>query len=98
MEKFGNIIDVSTPVLMCFFADWHETSMHMNSVLREIVAVMGSRVKVVKIDVDKNKEITKALKINGLPTLIIYVNREQVWRGEGFHDSELLGVELQKWL
>lgn len=98
MEKFGNVIDVNTPVLICFFADWHEVSMHMNAVLREILSIMGNRVKVVKMDVDRNKELTKALKINGLPTLVIYNNRELVWRGEGFHDSDVVSLELSKYL
>ncbi|GET45157.1 MAG: thioredoxin family protein [Capnocytophaga felis] len=98
MEKFGDVIDVNTPVLICFFADWHEASMHMNAVLREILSIMGNRVKVVKIDVDKNKELTKALKVNGLPTLIIYNKRELVWRGEGFHDSDIISLELSKYI
>ncbi|MDO4228592.1 MAG: thioredoxin family protein [Capnocytophaga sp.] len=98
MEKFGNVIDVNTPVLICFFADWHEPSMHMNAVLREIVSIMNNYVKVIKIDVDKNKELTKALKINGLPTLVIYNNRELVWRGEGFHDSDVIHSELVKYI
>ena len=98
MEKFGNVIDVNIPVLICFFADWHEASMHMNAVLRETLSIMGNRVKVVKIDVDKNKELTKALKINGLPTLVIYNNRELVWRSEGFHDSDVISLELGKYI
>ncbi|ATA88953.1 thioredoxin family protein [Capnocytophaga stomatis] len=98
MEKFGDVIDVNTPVLICFFADWHEPSMHMNAVLREILSIMGNRVKVVKIDVDKNKELTKALKVNGLPTLVIYNKRELVWREEGFQDSDVISLELSKYI
>ena len=98
MEKFGNIIDTNVPVLLCFYAEHHETSMHTNPVLREIVTVIGNSVKVIKIDINKNKELVNALKINELPTLIIYKNKELVWRGEGFHDSNLLAFELSKYI
>ncbi|RIY37203.1 thiol reductase thioredoxin [Capnocytophaga canis] len=98
MDKFGNIVDVNVPVLFCFYADWHETSVQMNGVLKEIVTQLGNKVKVVKIDVDKNKELTKALKINGLPTIVIFNQRELVWRGEDFHSSNLLITELVKYL
>lgn len=96
MEKFGEIINVNVPVLICFFADWHEQSMQMNPVLREVTIVMGDDAKIIKIDVDKNKELTKALKINGLPTLMVYVKREIVWRGEGFYNGDILTSELLK--
>lgn len=98
MEKFGNIIDETIPVLLCFYSEANETSMHMTPVLRELVTVLGNSVKAVKIDVEKNKELTNALKISGLPTIIVYKNRELVWRGEGFYDSSLIAFELSKYI
>ena len=96
MEKFGDVINVETPVLICFYAEWNEASTYMNAVLREIVTILRDRVKVVKIDVDKNKELTKALKVNNLPTTIIFNKQSLIWRSEGFQDSEVLMMELNK--
>ncbi|AEK22406.1 thioredoxin family protein [Capnocytophaga canimorsus] len=97
MEKFGDIINVNVPVLICFFADWHDGSMQMNPVLRETTIVMGDEAKIIKVDVDKNKELTRALKIDMLPTLIMYHNFEMVWRKQGFQDSDTLTHELRKY-
>lgn len=96
MEKFGNIVSVNEPVLLCFYSESNEASVHMNPVLREIVSNLNNSVKVVKIDVNKNKELVKALTINGLPTLIIYKDKQIVWRAEGFHDSNIIAYELSK--
>ncbi|MDO5608277.1 MAG: thioredoxin family protein [Capnocytophaga sp.] len=97
MEKFGDIINVKVPVLICFFADWHGLSEQMNPILREVTVVMGEKAKVIKVDVDKNKDLTKALTINGLPTTIIYWNKELVWREEGVQSTETLLAALQKY-
>lgn len=98
MEKFGDVINVNTPVLICFYSEGIENSLRMNAVLREIVASVKNRVKVVKVDVNRNKELSKALKISTLPTVIIFNNLSLIWRGEGFQDSEVLLMELSKFL
>ena len=70
----------------------------MNAVLREVVTILKDRVKVVKVEINKNKELSKALKISALPTVIIFNNMNLIWRGEGFQDSEVLLMELNKFL
>ena len=98
MVKFGDIINVSTPVLLCFYSEGIENSLHMNAVLREVVSIFKSHVKVVKVDIDKNKELSKALKISTIPTIIIFNKQSLIWRGEGFQDTEVLMKELNKFL
>ena len=98
MEKFGDIINVSTPVLLCFYSEGIENSLHMNAVLREVVSIFKSHVKVVKVEINRNKELSKALKISTLPTVIIFNNFSLIWRGEGFRDSKELLMELDKFL
>ena len=73
-------------------------SLHMHAVLREVASVLRERVKVVKIDVNKNAELSKALKISALPTVIIFNKLSLIWRAEGFQDSEVLLMELNKFL
>ncbi len=98
MKKFGDVINVNTPVLLCFYSEGIEISLHMNAVLREVASVLRERVKVVKIDVNKNAELSKALKISALPTVIISNKLSLIWRAEGFQDSEVLLMELNKFL
>ncbi|MGA0987851.1 MAG: thioredoxin family protein, partial [Flavobacteriaceae bacterium] len=72
MSKFGDLIDLEVPVLFNFYAEWNDASLSMTPVLKDVAAALGDKGKVIKIDVDKNQELSQALRIKGLPTLIIY--------------------------
>lgn len=90
MSKFGELIGVSVPVLLDFYTDWNEPSASMHPVLKDVAAAMGDKAKVIKIDVDKNQELAEALRIKGLPTLMIYKEGEMVWRQSGEQDANTL--------
>ncbi|MGC6431981.1 MAG: thioredoxin family protein [Jejuia sp.] len=90
MSKFGELIDVNVPVLFDFYADGDETSIVMHPVLRDVAAALGDKAKVIKIDVDKNQELAEALRVKGLPTLIIYKDGEMKWRQSGEQDADTL--------
>jgi thioredoxin 1 len=93
MSKFGELIDIDIPVLLDFFAEWNEQSTAMHAVLRDVAAALGDKAKVIKIDVEKNKELADALRVKGLPTLIIYKNGEMRWRHSGEQDANtLIGI------
>jgi thioredoxin 1 len=93
MSKFGELIDVNIPVLLDFFTEWNEESTSMHAVLRDVAAALGDKAKVIKIDVEKNKALAEALRIKGLPTLIIYKDGEMKWRQSGELDANtLIGV------
>ncbi|WP_339875885.1 thioredoxin family protein [Olleya marilimosa] len=90
MSKFGELIDVEIPVLLDFFTEWNEPSKAMHAVLRDVAAALGDKAKVIKIDVEKNQELSEALRVKGLPTLIIYKNGEMKWRQSGEQDANTL--------
>ena len=90
MSKFGELISAQVPVLIDFYTDWNEPSIAMNPVIRDVAAALGDKAKVIKIDVDKNKELMDALKIKGLPTLMIYKGGQMVWRQSGEMDANSL--------
>jgi len=98
MSKFGELIDVDIPVLLDFFTELHEQSTAMQPVMREVAAALGDKAKVIKIDVDKNKELAEALRVKGLPTLIIYKNGEMKWRHSGEQDANTLIGIVQEYL
>ncbi|PCE63215.1 thioredoxin family protein [Sediminicola luteus] len=98
MSKFGELIDANVPVLLDFYADWNEQSIAMHPVLRDVAAALGDKGKVIKIDVDKNKELSQALRIKGLPTLMIYKKGEMVWRQSGEQDANTLISLLRDYL
>lgn len=62
----------------------------MHPVIRDVAAALGDRAKVIKIDVDKNQELAEALRIKGLPTLMIYKDGQMVWRQSGELDANTI--------
>lgn len=98
MSKFGELIDVNIPVLLDFFTDWNEQSTAMHPVLRDVAAALGDKAKVIKIDVDKNRELSEALRVKGLPTLIIYKDGEMKWRQSGEQDANTLIGIIQQYI
>lgn len=90
MSKFGELIETRIPVLLDFYTEWDEACKGMNPVLREVAASLGDRARVIKIDVDKNKELAEALRVKDLPTLMIYKDGEMKWRQSGEQDADTL--------
>ena len=50
--------------------------------------------RVLKIDVDKNEALARQLRIQSVPTLIIFKKGEIVWRTVGVQQAELLVTKI----
>ena len=87
MSKFGELINLEIPILLDFYGDWDDSSSAMHPVLRDVAAAIGDKGKVIKINVDKNNELKEALRVKGLPTLMIYKGGKMVWRQSGEQDA-----------
>ena len=98
MSKFGELISAQVPVLIDFYTDWNESSVAMHPVIRDVAAALGDIAKVIRIDVDKNKELADALRIKGLPTLMIYKEGQMIWRQSGELDANSIITIVQEQL
>ena len=98
MSKFGDLIDVDVPVLFDFFIEQDDASGSMQLILQDVLAALGDKVKVIKIDVDKNKALSEALRIKTLPTLIIYKSGDMKWRQSGELDANTIIGLLQDYI
>ena len=93
MSKFGELINTQLPVLIDFYTEWNEPSVSMHPVIRDVAAALGDKAKVIKIDIDKNQELAEALRIKGLPTLMIYKEGQMIWRQSGeLDDNTIIGM------
>ncbi|GEQ85211.1 thiol reductase thioredoxin [Patiriisocius marinistellae] len=93
MSKFGELIETKIPVLLDFYTEWDDACKLMHPVLRDVAAALGDKARVIKIDVEKNSELAEALRVKGLPTLMIYKSGEMKWRQSGEQDaSTLIGL------
>ncbi len=90
MSKFGDLIAVNVPVLLEFYVTNTTETTSMQTVLRDVAATLGNQTKIIKIDVDKNQKLAEALRVKGLPTLMIYKDGEMKWRQSGEQDVNTL--------
>jgi thioredoxin 1 len=95
MGKFSDIVKSDTPTLVDFFATWCGPCQAMSLVLDKLKAEMGSQVRVLKIDVDKNQEVAAKFKVRGVPTFVLFKKGEIVWRQSGGMDLSTLKNKIK---
>ena len=98
MARFGDLINVETPVLLEFFTGRDEISNIMYPVVKDVAASLGNKAKIIKIDVEKNNELADALRIKGVPTFIIYKSGEMKWRQKGEENANTLISKVKVFL
>ncbi len=72
MSSFFDITASNKPVLIDFFAEWCAPCKMMSPILIEVKEILGDQIKLLKVDVDKNQRLAKALNVKGVPTLVLY--------------------------
>jgi len=82
-ETFSEIVNSGKTVLVDFFAEWCGPCKMMQPILKELTAMVGDDVRVIKIDVDKNPMASNTFQIRGVPTLMIFKNGQIKWRQSG---------------
>jgi len=75
---------------------------NFNSIIQSRVPVLvdfsAGKLKVIKIDVDKNTELAARYQIRGVPTLALFKEGNLLWRQSGLVDKANLTSILQNYL
>ncbi|MDE5839138.1 MAG: conjugal transfer protein TraF, partial [Paramuribaculum sp.] len=72
MSEFSEIIKESKPTLVDFFATWCGPCKMQAPILEEVKGKLGDSVNILKIDVDRNPELSAEFSIRSVPTLILF--------------------------
>lgn len=88
MSKFNDIINDDLPVLVDFYADWCQPCKMVSPILSEVKKSMGEKVRIIKIDVDKNPSIASKYNIRGVPTLMLFKNGQLKFNQAGVIPGE----------
>ena len=66
------VLDSKESVLVDFHAEWCGPCKAMAPALEQVATELKGKVKVAKVDVDQNPNITQKLGIQAMPTLLIF--------------------------
>jgi len=96
MSSFKDLVQSHPLVLVDFSAEWCQPCKMLQPILKEVAQQMGDRVRILKIDIDKNAQLAGQLGIQSVPTLIAYRSGEQVWRSSGALPAHNLVQQLNE--
>ncbi len=95
LKQFEALLVTDKYVLVDFYATWCGPCKMMEPALEDIAATMSDKVTIVRIDVDKNEEISKHFEVESLPTVQIYKNQKLVWEDIGYKTKKQLVNQLK---
>jgi thioredoxin 1 len=74
----ADVLKSDAPVLVDYWAEWCGPCKMIAPLLDEVAKDYGDRLRIVKVNVDDNQEITAKYGIRGIPTLKLFKNGEEV--------------------
>jgi thioredoxin 1 len=70
----------------------------MSPVLEDFKKAYGAKVRILKIDVDKNPAIADQFKIRGVPTFLLFKEGKMLWRESGAFPLNVLKEKIGSFL
>lgn len=94
--EFEQLLNTDKKVLIDFYATWCGPCKKMAPYFEAMKTEMADSLVIVRIDADANQAIVKSLKVDALPTLLLYKNKQSVWRNTGYIEKEELIKNILK--
>ena len=88
--NFDSIINSQELVLVDFHALWCGPCKMQAPILQEFANEIDGKVRVIKIDIDKNPSIAQRFKVKSVPTLMLFKNGEVLWQEAGMKSKQQL--------
>lgn len=90
------VLKSTVPVVVDFWAAWCGPCRMMAPVLEEVARESEGKVKVVKVNVDKNRTTAGNYKIMSIPTLMFFKGGQSLGNQVGFVSKEQLQKKIQE--
>jgi thioredoxin len=94
-QEYTELLNTDKKVLIDFNAKWCAPCKKMAPYLDKMQKEMADKVVIIRLDADENKTLISEMKIDELPTLILYENKEIKWKHSGYISEEDLKKQLQ---
>lgn len=67
-----DVLQSEQPVLVDYWAEWCGPCKMIDPILHELADDFADKIKIAKVNIDENQQITGQFKIRGIPTLMIF--------------------------
>ena len=96
--SFSELVQSDIPVLVDFSAEWCGPCKMLAPVLSDLKKKVGDKVKIIKIDIDKNESVARSFNVQSVPTLMVFQKGDMKWRQSGLMTAVQLESVLQKYM
>ena len=94
--NFNDIISGEKLVLIDFYAEWCGPCKAQSPIIEDLAKSINDKIRILKIDVDKNQPLAQKYQVRGVPTLALFKKGNIVWRASGVHSKEQLQQIIQQ--
>ena len=92
---FKKLVTTDGYVLVDFSAEWCGPCKKLAPIVSEIEQEFKGKVKVVRIDVDENPELSQTLNVNSIPLLHLYKKGNLVWENVGLTEKSVITEQIK---
>ena len=92
------VLEAEVPVLVDFTAVWCGPCKMLDPVVDDIAKDINGQLKIVKLDVDHNPDVAMQFSVMGVPTLMLFVDGQEVHRMVGFKPKKHIMRKISDYL
>jgi thioredoxin 1 len=92
----AEIMNGEIPAVVDFWAEWCGPCKMIGPVIEELASAYKGKIKIAKMDVDKNRKTPARFGVRNIPTLILFKGGEVVNTIVGAQSKKSLDEEIKK--
>lgn len=97
-NSFNSLIKSKKVALVDFHAPWCAPCKKLAPTIEKLQKEYNSKAVIEKVDIEANKAIKDAYKIQSIPGLVLFVDGQEIWRHTGMIGYEVLKKKIEEHL